>query len=97
MGYITDGTVEPQMGMHYVSASQPEFHGKPFMASQIWGYNKGHFAFVEAMFSLKFVNAKQSWTQAIPRPKNAGIAAGLPTSMSVGRNAAGGYDIVVSK
>jgi hypothetical protein len=97
MGYITDGTVEPQMGMHYVPASQPEFHGKPFMASQIWGYNKGHLAFVEAMFSMKFVNAKESWTQAIPRPKDTKVAAGLPSTMSVTRNTAGGYDVIVDK
>jgi hypothetical protein len=97
MGYITDGTVEPQMGMHYVSPSQPEFHGKPFMATQIWGYNKGHLAFVEAMFSLKFVNAKESWTQSLAQPRDTSISAALPRTMSVSRNAAGGYDIVLSK
>lgn len=97
MGYITDGTVEPQMGMHYVPGSAQEFHGKPFMATQIWGYNKGHLAFVEAMFSMKFVNAKQSWTQAVARPNDSKTAAGLPRTMSVTRNAAGGYDIVLSK
>jgi hypothetical protein len=97
MGYITDGTVEPQMGMHYVSAASPEFHGKPFMATQIWGYNKGHLAFVESMFSLKFVHAEQSWSQAVAQPKDTKVAAGLPRAMAVSRNASGGYDIVLSK
>jgi len=94
MGYMTDGTVEPQMGMHYVSPAEPEFHGKPFMATQIWGYNKGHLAFVEAMFSLKFVDAKASWSQAVAQPKK--TVAGLPRMMSVTRNASGGEDIVLS-
>jgi hypothetical protein len=97
MGYITDGTVEPQMGMHYVSPAQPEFHGKPFMASQIWGYNKGHLAFVEAMFSLKFVHAGQAWTQALGQPKDSSVAAGLPRSMSVTPDAAGGYDVILMR
>lgn len=96
MGYITDGTVEPQMGMHYVSPAQPEFHGKPFMAAQIWGYNKGHLAFVEAMFSLKFVNAKESWTQNLARAKDANLTAGLPRTMAV-TPSAGGYEIILSK
>lgn len=97
MGYMSDGTVEPQMGMHYVSPAQPEFHGKPFMASQIWGYNKGHLAFVEAMFSLKFVHSKQQWVQAIPQPKAAKPIQGLPHTMAVSPNAWGGYDITASR
>lgn len=94
-GYITDGTVEPQMGMHYVSPAQPEFHGKPFMASQIWGYNHGHLAFVEAMFSMKFVDTKQSWAQGLAQPKNGKVTAGFPHSMSVGPSKTGGYDIAL--
>lgn len=96
-GYITDGTVEPQMGMHYVSAAQPEFHGKPFMASQIWGYDQGHLAFVEAMFSLKLVDSKQSWAQSLAQPKNSNVTAGFPRSMSVGPSKTGGYEIALSQ
>lgn len=96
-GYVSDGTVEPQMGMHYVSAAQPEFHGKPFMASQIWGYDKGHLAFVEAMFSMKLVDAKQSWTQPLAQPKDAGASAALARTISVAPGSAGGYDISVTR
>ena len=96
MGYITDGSVAPQMGMHYVSPAQPEFHGKPFMAAQLWGYNKGHLAFVEAMFSMKLINAKQTWTQPLAHPKKSTVA-DLPRTMTVAPNAAGGYDIYLSQ
>lgn len=94
-GYITDGTVEPQMGMHYVPASAPEFHGKPFMATQIWGYDKGRLAFVEAMFSLKFVRAGGSWKEAVPQA--AGVTMALPKSLAVSPDNGSGYDIVAVK
>lgn len=96
MGYVTDGSVAPQMGMHYVSAMQPEFHGKPFTVSQLWGYDKGHLAFIEAMFTRAFVNSKQHWTQAVAKP-SAKIIAGLPRTMAVGSNASGGVDVILSR
>lgn len=95
-GYITDGTVQPQMGMHYVSLAQPEFHGKPFTVSQIWGYNRGHLAFVEAMFTKRFIDAHHSWTQPLAKPKKAAVASNLGSTLSVSPNA-GGFDVIVSK
>lgn len=96
MGYITDGTVEPQMGMHYVSRTQPEFYGQPFTAAEVWGYNKGHLAFIEPMFSLKFVNEHTDWSQGIFRPKDAKVAADLPADMGIICKASSGCDIVLS-
>lgn len=95
-GYVTDGSVEPQMGMHYIPASAPEFHGKPFMATQIWGYDQGRPAFVEAMFSMKFIAAHHRWARAVARPGDP-PASGLPRRMAIRPNAAGGYDVVLSR
>lgn len=95
-GYVSDGAVVPQMGMHFVSAMQPEFHGKPFMCSQIWGYNGQHFAFLEAMFSLKFVNANGSFAESIARPVVAPAGVALPSTMHVNRGSRG-YDIVLGR
>ncbi len=96
-GYISDGTVIPQMGMHFVSAAQPEFHGKRFMASQIWGYDKGRLAFVEAMFSSKFIRSNGSFEEALPRPALLPLANTLPGRMAVERNGALGYDITLTQ
>lgn len=95
-GYISDGTVIPQMGMHYISATRPEFHGKPFTCTQIWGYNNGHLAFVEAMFTQKFMTDKGTFTEAIPRPAKLADANSLPKTMNVAANPAGGYDITLT-
>lgn len=95
-GYMSDGTVIPQMGMHFISANTPEFHGKPFTATQIWGYNNGHLAFVEAMFTRKFLTGKGTFTEAIPRPAKLADAQNLPKTMSVAANPAGGYDITLA-
>lgn len=95
-GYISDGTVIPQMGMHFISANTPEFHGKPFTATQIWGYNNGHLAFVEAMFTKKFMTDKGTFTESIPRPAKLANAQTLPKTMTVATNAEGGYDITLA-
>jgi hypothetical protein len=93
-GYVTDGTVVPMMGMHFAPASAPEFHGKPFMCTQIWGYNKGRLAFVEAMFSLKFINANASFHEPLAQPKHLVIDP-LPRNVSVSRDN-GGYSAVLT-
>lgn len=94
-GYVTDGSVVPQMGMHFVPASAPEFHGRPFGCTEIFGYDTGRFAFVEAMFSKRFADEGGSFSQVIPHP--AGIAGSLPSRMDVARNAqTGAYDIALS-
>ncbi len=94
-GYVTDGTVVPMMGMHFVPGSAPEFHGKPFMCTQIWGYNKGHLAFVEAMFSLQFINGKGAFEQPIAQLKNVPIH-GLPHAMTVAGES-NGYSVVLAE
>ncbi|HZT13036.1 MAG TPA: hypothetical protein VFA29_09540 [Candidatus Baltobacteraceae bacterium] len=96
-GYVSDGSVVPQMGMHYVPAAAPELHGKPFMATEIFGYNgSGKLIFVEAMFSRRFTDARGSFSSPVPHP--AGVKVPLPDSMSVSRNPqTGGYDIALSK
>lgn len=94
-GYVSDGTVIPQMGMHFASVSRPEFHGKPFMCSQIWGYNAGRFAFVEAMFSKRFVSSGASFFEPIARADQ--TSAGIRGTMSVHPNAGGGYEIVLAQ
>lgn len=93
-GFVTDATVVPKMGMHYVPQAAPEFHGKPFTCSPLYGYtNTKHLAFVEAMFTQKFASDKGTCSYPLPNAK--GLAdAGLPKTISVSPNeSTGAYDI----
>jgi hypothetical protein len=93
-GYMTDAAVVPKMGMHYVPQEAPEFHGKPFTCTPLYGYtNTKQLAFVEAMFTQKFTSEKATCSHPLPNAK--GLAdAGLPKTISVSPNESNGaYDI----
>ena len=69
-GYVVppDTAVE-QMGVHGVDPSGPEFHGKPFTATFIYGYYKGEMTFVEPMVSKAFLEAWPDVTYVVKTPK----------------------------
>jgi len=92
-GFVTDATVVPKMGMHYVPQAAPEFNGKPFTCTPLYGYtDHQQFAFVEAMFTKQFTADKASCSHNLASPKGlAGI--GLPKTISVSMNQSGAYDI----
>ena len=50
--------VEPNMGSHWVDVLSPEFNGKAFTRTMIWGTHSGKVIFVEPMFTLKYLNTK---------------------------------------
>lgn len=70
-GYVVppDTAVE-KMGLHGVNPSAPEFKGKPFTATFIYGYHKGENIFVEPMVTKAFLETKPDVTLAVPVPKN---------------------------
>lgn len=92
-GFVTDAMVVPKMGMHYVPQAAPEFNGKPFTCSPLYGYtNQKQFAFVEAMFTQKFTASKQSCSYSLQTPPGlTGIT--LPKTISVSSGEGGAYDI----
>jgi hypothetical protein len=55
-GYVVppDTAVE-KMGVHGVDPAAPEFHGKPFTHTFIYGYYKGRLTFVEPMVALSYL------------------------------------------
>jgi hypothetical protein len=93
-GFVTDTTVVPKMGMHYVPQQAPEFNGKPFTCTPLYGYtDHQQFAFVEAMFTQKFVSTKGSCAHALP-PLKGLTSVALPRTISVSMDSAtGAYEV----
>src|SRR5581483_238936 len=50
-GYIDQGMVAPMMGNHLVDPTAPEFHGKPFTRTFIYGSYDGQITFFEPMIT----------------------------------------------
>ena len=69
-GYImAPGGEEKYMGMHWGQLSWPEFNGKPFVHSFIYGSYDGKLAFIEPMFTLAFLKSKPQVVVPFPQPK----------------------------
>ncbi len=68
-GYITaPDFAEPRMGLHWGDQNAPEFHGKPFTYSFIYGSYNGQLAFIEPMATMAFLQSKQNVSEPIPQP-----------------------------
>jgi hypothetical protein len=93
-GFVTDTTVVPKMGMHFVPKNAPEFNGKAFTCTPLYGYtDRQQFAFVEAMFTQKFIAAKESCAHVLPSPKGLMQAAAYKSIRVAPNENTGGYDI----
>lgn len=69
-GYVVppDTAVE-KMGLHGVNPTAPEFKGKPFTATFIYGYHKGENVFVEPMVTKAFLESRPDITLPVRAPK----------------------------
>jgi hypothetical protein len=72
------GTV-PTMGWHYGSKDSPEFHGKPFAATFIYGYNAGRPDFIEVMAANSYLTSHPAVSAPIPQPAAYGTPGWYPT------------------
>lgn len=72
-----------QMGVHAIDVTSPEFHGKPFTATFIYGYNDGQMIFVEPMVTLAYLNTKPNLTLPVKTPAQYSRPGYYPTSYSV--------------
>ncbi len=90
-GYIVPpGTAVPQMGVHAVDPSSPEFQGKPFTATFIYGYYDKQQTFIEPMVTLAYLESKPSFSAPVKRPAAYTRQGAYPSTYSVkydaGRN-----------
>ena len=72
-----------RMGVHAVDLGAPEFHGKPFAATFIYGYYKGRLTFVEPMTTLAFLQTRPDFAQPVNTPEHYSKAAYYPSSYEV--------------
>jgi len=83
-GYIVPpGTAVSQMGVHAVKPSGPEFNGKPFTATFIYGYFDKKLTFIEPMASVAFLESKPNFREQITQPKQYTFAGRYPSAYSV--------------
>jgi len=94
-GYITaPGAYEPRMGNHYVDAASPEFHGKPFTITFVYGSYDGKVAFLEPMITKAFLETKQGSSETFKLPQKYPTHAYYPTRYALRYDPAGRKYIV---
>jgi hypothetical protein len=80
-------TAVNEMGVHAVDLAAPEFHGKPFNATFIYGYDKGQMTFVEPMVTLAYFNTKPNLSLPVKTPAQYSRPGYYPTRYSVRHDA----------
>lgn len=56
--YVPTMVSEPQMGMHWINTTAPEFNGEAFTHTMIMGSHEDQVAFFEPMFTLDYLMSK---------------------------------------
>ena len=84
-GYVVppDTAVE-KMGVHGVDPAAPEFHGKPFTHTFIYGYYKGRLTFIEPMVALSYLLTKPDITAEVKVPAAYSYPGFYPSKYRVG-------------
>lgn len=83
-GYqVIPETVVDRMGVHAIDPASPEFHGKRFTATFVYGYYKGRLIFIEPMVTRAFLLSRPNVTYRIPTPKKYSFPGYYPTTYSV--------------
>jgi hypothetical protein len=59
---------EPSVGTHWGDTLAAEFHGKPFAATFVYGFQDGSMIFLEPMIALSFMNEHPSFSGEIKQP-----------------------------
>lgn len=80
---VIPDTAVNMMGVHAIDTTAPEFHGKPFTATFIYGYDKGRLIFIEPMVTQAFLLTKPDETMPVKRPARYSISASWPEKYSV--------------
>ncbi len=82
--FIPPGTQVNRMGVHAVDKNAPEFHGKPFTHTMIYGYdNNGELAFLEPMIATAYLRTQPDVLADVLRPQSYSFAADYPGRYSV--------------
>ncbi|MCR4268816.1 DUF5602 domain-containing protein [Nitratireductor sp. ZSWI3] len=80
---VVPDTVVDKMGVHAIDVTAPEFHGTPFAATFIYGYNKGSLIFFEPMVTRDHLLSKPAATMPVKTPARYSGPGYYPTSYDV--------------
>lgn len=86
--HFVPDTAVPEMGVHAIDTTSPEFHGKPFTATFIYGYYRGELTFVEPMVTQAFLLSKPDMMGPVKTPMKYSRRGYYPTSYAVKYDAA---------
>lgn len=81
--YVPGPAGVPMMGWHWVDPRSPEFNGKPFTATYIYGFYNGEVTFVEPMITLDFLKSYSSFCKDVPVPTTVSKPGYYPTNYSI--------------
>jgi hypothetical protein len=82
-GYVTESEAIPAMGVHWADKDTPEFHGKPFTHTLIYGAWDGRFTFVEPMIDKSVFDRRETVVADVRQPEAVAIPGRYPTRYRV--------------
>jgi hypothetical protein len=77
------GGGEPRMGSHWVDLTSPEFNGKSFTYTFVYGFYNGHLAFIEPMVTKSFLNTLSNISTKVKVPQKYEKSGYYPLEYSV--------------
>jgi hypothetical protein len=84
------------MGNHLVDPTSPEFNGRNFTKTLIWGSCEGQIHFIEPMVTKAYLQSRPNVTEPIKQPKKYATAGYYPTSYRVAHSAdAQAFDVAL--
>lgn len=87
-GYVVEPHPVPAMGVHWADASTPEFHGKAFTHTLIYGAWDGRVTFIEPMIAKTVFDARNPVVAAIKQPDAVAVSGRYPTRYRIDFDAA---------
>lgn len=83
-GYIyAPQSEEKYMGAHWVTLASPEFNGKPFTHTFIYGSHDGKMVFIEPMLTMAFLKTNPAMIMDIAQPKVYPVGKYFPTKYRI--------------
>lgn len=77
---------EPSVGTHWGDTTAAEFHGKPFTATFVYGYQNGQMIFIEPMVAFSFMGKEPSFSGFVKQPAAFEQPGSYPTRYTVKYN-----------
>lgn len=76
-------TAVDKMGVHAIDTGAPEFHGKPFTATFVYGYYDGKLVFLEPMVARDFLLNEPDFAASVKKPAHVSLSGYYPTGYRV--------------